>query len=420
MDPSTNRFTILFDALKRRLRPILDVVALLILLFVMSELVSFSALTVWRLIRPAESVSLDGLKSDPRRAIDVYRDAPWSDDYFDEFDASYRTEYAPYTDYRRVAGFQGRYINIDERGLRRTVPECSGDDGEGLEIFFFGGSAAWGTGARDEATIPSWLARKLCDHGVAVRVTNYGESGYTSTQELVQLGLELQHGRMPDIVVFYDGVNDVYSSWQNGIAGLPQNVVNRRTTYAVFEQPVLANVTRLVSMTQTGKVAKTIVKRLLERRHRPEATAAEEAEEPREMQPGRVQAGLDEQTVAILRKNIEIVRALERGFSFRTFFYWQPAVYNKNTLSADEREKIAKNADYGQMYLRVTEMIRLEPEIRDVSGLFDGIDETVFIDEFHISEDGNERVAQVIFEDLLQEGVLPDPGLDRVEPARGT
>ena len=41
------------------------------------------------------------------------------------------------------------------------------------------------------------------------------------------LELELQRGNVPDVVIFYDGVNDVFSTFQNGASGLPQNEASR-------------------------------------------------------------------------------------------------------------------------------------------------------------------------------------------------
>ena len=79
----------------------------------------------------------------------------------------------------------------------------------------FGGSTAWGEGAPDDETIPSHLARLMNVWGVDTTVKNLGERGYVSTQEVVFLYRELQAGRRPDVVVFYDGINDAAaaSNW---------------------------------------------------------------------------------------------------------------------------------------------------------------------------------------------------------------
>ena len=63
----------------------------------------------------------------------------------------------------------------------------------------------WGTGSRDGETIPSLYAART---GRIVR--NFGESAYTAHQDLEMLMWLLQDGERPNVVVFYDGVNDVW------------------------------------------------------------------------------------------------------------------------------------------------------------------------------------------------------------------
>ena len=92
-------------------------------------------------------------------------------------------------------------------GSRRTVGNSSSEDA--LDIWVFGGSAVWGVGAPDHETIPSHMAALLNGTlGIESNVRNLGRRGYVSTQEVIYLMRELQAGRRPDIVVFYNGVND--------------------------------------------------------------------------------------------------------------------------------------------------------------------------------------------------------------------
>ena len=125
--------------------------------------------------------------------------------------------------YWRRAPISGKYVNIDADGLRKTwnppgLPE------QPIRIFMFGGSTTWGTGSRDEYTIPSQLSKILAQRfGPRVEVVNYGEGGYVNTQELIRFLKEIERGNVPQIAIFYDGYNDVFSAFQNGIGGIPQN-----------------------------------------------------------------------------------------------------------------------------------------------------------------------------------------------------
>ncbi len=100
-----------------------------------------------------------------------------------------------------------------------------------------GGSSLWGFGARDDQTIPSLLARNLDQRGWRVELKNLSEIGYVSTQELIALVRELQAGYRPDVVIFYDGVNDTTSALLEGEAGLTTNEVNRRQEFNLLQSP---------------------------------------------------------------------------------------------------------------------------------------------------------------------------------------
>lgn len=106
--------------------------------------------------------------------------------------------------------FHGKFINI-EHGQRRTT------DSPALvlhRVFVLGGSAIYGAEVPDNETIPSHLQRFLGKLQAGWRVENCGSISVTTAQQLELLKtLPVQPG---DVVVFYDGVNDVYQGIYNG------------------------------------------------------------------------------------------------------------------------------------------------------------------------------------------------------------
>ncbi len=155
-----------------------------------------------------------------------YAGLPWFSTYEDELRNSFSMEWEPYVYWGRRPQ-HGRYVNVDSAGHRRTVQPVP-LRAPVRQVFFFGGSAMWGTGARDEMTIPSQVAARLAERGTRdVAITNFGETGYVFTQELIRFELELRRGLRPDVVVVYDGINDVASALIGGRAGAPQNESNR-------------------------------------------------------------------------------------------------------------------------------------------------------------------------------------------------
>src|SRR5438132_9432797 len=163
-----------------------SIVGITLLFFLTSELFSSVFLVVKR--RGTETI-------DYRVKADGYYGADWVEAYFKEFDTTENKTWTPYVYWRRRP-FAGNYINVNEMGIRRTwnpdVPK--GVNGSNhIKIFMFGGSTMWGTGARDDYTISSIVSRSLSkEYGIDVSVTNFGESGYVSTQEVIMLMRELQ------------------------------------------------------------------------------------------------------------------------------------------------------------------------------------------------------------------------------------
>ena len=68
-------------------------------------------------------------------------------------------------------------------------------------------------------------------------IRNLAEIGYVSTQETVALVRELQAGYRPDVVLFYDGVNDTTSALLEGRPTLSTNEINRVREFNLLQSP---------------------------------------------------------------------------------------------------------------------------------------------------------------------------------------
>lgn len=325
------------------------------------------------------------------------RDTVWLKEFVDEFCRSYTARWTSYLYFRRVP-FSGRHINVDSSG-RRCTPQFGEDQGNGRRnprAFLLGGSTMWGTGARDSNTIPAALARLITSKPGErrMRVVNMGESGYVNTQSLLALELELRGGNVPDEVVFYDGVNDVFSAYQNNEAGLPQNEQNR-----VLEFNLLQNGERMRELgirhiwdsTVTGGVV-AVLRDLIS------------VSPP----PPRVRAHLAEDVVRLYRGNIEILDALSRHYGFRYRAYWQPVVFSKRDPSPYEQKQSDKMEHFRPLYLEVYRRVaadstlRANPYFHNLSSIFDGSG-PVYLDFCHITERGNEIIARQMYEDLYRQ-----------------
>ena len=325
---------------------------------------------------------------DYRIHADGYQGAPWVRDYFREFHDAGRCGWQPYV-YWRHRAFSGKYVNVDDRGIRYTLKAGNpAPTAPPYTVFMFGGSTVWGTGARDTRTIPSLVASGLRREGMEVNVVNFGEAGYVSTQEVIQLLLQLRQGNIPQLVVFYDGVNDTYSAYQQGVAGIPENEFHRVSAFRPSIGTLLAGAIRELP---TSKLARKIVSR-------PQRGKTAHRTEPK---------NLAQEVVEMYYGNIAVVESLSKSFGFRTLFYWQPTIFGKQTLShyeSREREKL-QNAE--EFFLETGREIRKRSEagtegiLKDLSDVFREVSSPLYIDWCHLGEYGNSLVAQKIVEDIL-------------------
>lgn len=144
-------------------------------------------------------------ENEANAADPAVRDAPWNREYWCEF-GQLSGGYVPYL-YYRLTDFHARHINSRD-GVRRSY-EPDGLGADAPVVWFFGGSTTWGYAQRDTHTIPSEVARVSEEAGTPVRVLNFGQLSWVHWQEMLAFEQELAVRDRPDVVVFYDGVNDV-------------------------------------------------------------------------------------------------------------------------------------------------------------------------------------------------------------------
>jgi lysophospholipase L1-like esterase len=282
-----------------------------LLMFVLLELGYRAQAGARRAIRGAGGSSIKG----------PYADSAWFPTYEREYVASFRLRWKPYVYFRRPF-LSGEYINVDSAGHRRSVPGPK-PARDTLRVFFFGGSTLWGTYQRDFATIPSVAAARLSEStpaNAAIEVTNFGESGYVSSQELLELEMQLRDGKRPDVVVFYDGINDVASAVQAGVAGLPQNESNRVREF---------DFGRAISGTETGvgsdaRAAVAIAGAVAQRFQVIQRIRASIARGGRSSRPP---ADMVSEIASVYAGTVDLVEALSRAYGFRAVYVWQPTLH---------------------------------------------------------------------------------------------
>jgi len=237
----------------------------------------------------------------------------------------------------------------------------------------------------------------LYEQGYRAEVTNYGQLNYVSTQEVIALLRLIQRGNVPDIVLFYDGINDVVSSHYNGEAGITKNEQARREEFHLSWRPqqlawfwgkrVLPRYFWGFRRLVTG----------LQRRVRPQAAPL----------PMPIDDEVTRQTVRVYQANIAIVESLGRSYGFDPLFYWQPTIFSKRHRSPHEQlwaERFSfMEPTYDATYRRIrgSEILNSHPRFYNISALLDDLEEPYYWDHGHVSETGNQRIAVAMVDDVI-------------------
>jgi hypothetical protein len=322
-----------------------------------------------------------------------YKDKPWAAEYFKEVQLTYRNQYRPYVVWRR-APFKGKYINVDENGMRRTVnPDCSP---AARQIWMFGGSSLWGMGSPDDQTIPSVLSREYARSSGPVCVTNFGEAAWVSTQNVIQLEIALKHAsRPPDFVLFYDGPADIAEVDQYGNADV--HISFERTRQLLEAGQNRRSQLAYLKETGTYRLIATVMEKVAAMKTRSAPTR----------HPARNLDSLAKITVENYRANMKVLESLSAEYGFQYISFWSPWILIGNKpLCSPERsilDSITKATPYLPELSRKTYDMMFsvpDPHIINLSDTFDLTTSDTYLDRGHVTPDGNRLVALRILDVL--------------------
>ena len=397
-----------------RLKTALAILGLTVLAVVAVDLLGRAASAIdGRFFNPPALDGVSGLL-DERQFAAAYDGAGYDvATLFRELLATERIVYEPYTIWDR-RNYPGDLINIDFEGFRLTTNNSETEDA--LKVWVFGGSTVWGEGAPDDETVPSHLAGLMNAWGVDTTVKNLGERGYVSTQEVVFLYRELQAGRRPDLVVFYDGINDAAaaSNWPE-VPGSHVSLHRIRDRFRFGEAPSERR-RELARSLGIYKAARLVLDRL-EARERSARARKDDADI--DITPRFLDANfrfLGGQAVDVWLANHELVTALGDEFGFTALFVLQPSLWTDGKpLHVSERRILSEHlerramthimATRAEMSTILEERLRdgaLPHNVHDFAGVFSTVEAPLYIDYVHTAGLGYYIVAQALFERLRE------------------
>lgn len=342
---------------------------LLLLVFAEIAIIASMTLGIWD----------DGAPRKNFPALPYYNNEPWAAQYWREHWSSGAKRYEPNVDWRRKP-FRGKYVNVDSLGIRHTAGNPATNENT-YRVFAFGGSTMWGWGAPDSLTIPSLLRNSLAVHiARPVHITNYGEDSYISSQGVSMLVRQLQEGNIPDMVVFYDGVNDVASAFMTGRINRHQYIND--IADQINSPPML----RFMKSTETFQLLQKLL-----------------AKPPKKR---LLAPTLSRDVVHTYLTNYRIVEKLSQTYGFEFYFFWQPIIFAGNKpLSDVEKAYTRRGKQYinfnRAIYQQIAQVSPSRNRMLSISDVFDGVSETLYIDQAHVNPAGNQLIAARILREIL-------------------
>ena len=326
------------------------------------------------------------LPPDSRAHLPNYTDKERAKALLGEFH-KLNTRYEPFVAWSREE-FRGTTTTVNGDGDRVHRETTSDPVGA---VRFFGGSSMWGSGVEDEESIPALFNRLYPDY----RVYNHGESGFTSRQSLARLVNLVNASEPMDLVVFYDGNNDVGSFCRHDVD------INEHTRVRTIQRVV--NPVSHVFSDLFGSIQEVLLSKFVSRHlYGTDSFRTRCHDDP----------AYARRVAESMVNNWKIARAVAKigGAEFIAVLQPVASIGSPRTdhLSAAE---YSSQKEQNIVYPMVRELMAEERAdwMVDLTEIFDG-DEYIYIDECHVTRNGTQMVAGRIAE--IAKEILRD------EPAR--
>jgi hypothetical protein len=293
-----------------------------------------------------------------------------------------RWQYEPYTVFR-PAPFRGRFINVSDNGYREGGQRASWPPSPGtFNVFWFGGSTAFGVGVPDDQTIASSLERALAPQlaGKAVAVYNFGRPGYFSVQEGILFQNLLRAHERPDLAIFFDGLND-FSNREPAMTLALTRMVDEATVGGLSD--------RIVDLASALPIARL-----------PFLTKGRRSQQAEEV--GGLTTGMTAgETVARWLDNGRMVDAVARESGSRAIFVWQPIPnYHYDIrfhLFADAQAFAGWNTAEGYSLVdQLRSSAKLPANVLWLGDLQSDKREDLYVDRFHYTAKFSSEIAAAI------------------------
>lgn len=316
------------------------------------------------------TVSGDLLRTSPAMA-----DARWRTGYADQFEGlTYDHRFYVVVQPRDQSG---PLLTVRDH-RRKTLEPSVADDADVPTIWLLGGSTVFGFAQRDDHTIASEIVRRSEAAGRPVRVVNLGVPGAVAFQDALVLERALAHLPAPDLVVAYEGANDVLvqDAYPN----------DQPTTFpaSIDIGPVTSDDR---TVTQHWADASLIAQLLPGHPgHQPKLQAGTRTRLPDRFEaPPADEAA--EQALGVFQRSNDLARRTADRFGVPIVFALQPALL------------------YDRVPLGPGFVAGIPDGTIDLTAALDGRDQ-VYLDDIQINEEGAALVASALFDEISDHPAL--------------
>ncbi|MFA5876401.1 MAG: hypothetical protein WC901_06965 [Candidatus Margulisiibacteriota bacterium] len=329
--------------------------------------------------------------SDIRAGLPNYKNIDWAKKHFEEF-GELPAEYRSYIGWRRLP-YEGETISIDEQGIRNT-PQSELATEKSPIVVFLGGSAMWGTGSNDENTIPALFAKNAQGD---YRTVNLGETAYNAFQGYLFLKLQIINGLSPDIVVSYDGVNDGYSL-KSGLR--PFGDIKEEEIRTIMKGKNREKEEKIEEALSFSHFFLNPLKSFISEFKSP-STLKDGNSNAKKITYDLSQERIDQTAIALLESWLS-TKDLAEKHGARFIAVLQPTA----SIGKPYLEYLELDEDPFELFYPAVLKLLQTPKYQELSnyvivltGAFD-IEEPIYIDNCHVSPNGNKIIATIIYDHI--------------------
>lgn len=297
----------------------------------------------------------------------------------------------------RERPFHGKYINVHEAGFRSSINQgpWPPDRDKYFTIFLFGGSTTFGYGVPDNQTIASHLQTFFTNiHSEKeIRIYNFGQGHYYSTQERILFQELIAAGYKPDLALFIDGLNEFFyydedhAPYASDFAKLVRGELWSLWLKSMRQKSFF------MTITQWKKSFRALFfnrqRRLQKNRYN-------------HHDPSRIQCVINR-----FMMNKRMIEAVAASYSISTQFIWEPVPTYNYDLSLHPYAAVGFGRHtYSQTgYPAMKAYLEQHPEVKDLlwcADIHEGTTEPLYVDIVHYSPLMSQMIAEQIFQYLIK------------------